>query len=256
MSKIDLTDVSFLIPVRIDSKERLENLYAVLQFIKSNFRTSITVLEADTREQVQHKLIDRKLFIEDHDPIFYRTKYLNDITRLTESKFLAIWDTDVIVPTHQITESVKLLRDEQADMIYPYDGKFYNVDKIIRQLYLAKSNIDYLTKNREKFHLVYGDFSVGGAFIVNRKKYMEAGLENENFYGWGAEDLERIKRWEILGYKIIKTEGVLYHLYHPRGINSGNHSLESNIKLKQEFCRICKMNKIELGEYVDNKISI
>ncbi len=250
MSKIDLTDVSFLIPVRIDSKERLENLYAILQFFKSNFQSSIVVLEADKTEKVHHDLIDKKIFIEDHDPVFYRTKYLNKMTRASESKFLAIWDTDVIVPSNQIVESVKLLREEQADMIFPYDGKFYNVDPVISQLYVLKRDIDFLIKNQEKFHLAYGHFSVGGAFIVNRNKYMEAGMENENFYGWGPEDQERVKRWEILGYKVRKIDGVMYHLHHPRGINSGNYSVESNINLKKEFCKVCRMSRNELREYI------
>ena len=45
-------------------------------------------------------------------------------------------------------------------------------------------------------------WSVGGAFLVNRVSYMEAGMENERFYGWGPEDVERVVRWDTLGYQI------------------------------------------------------
>jgi len=92
--------------------------------------------------------------------------------------------------------------------------------------------------------------------MVNKQKYTEAGMENENFFAWGPEDQERVKRWEILGYKVRKLDGAMYHLYHPRGVDSGNHSIESSIKLKQEFCRVCKMSKNELKRYVDTHLSI
>ena len=57
--------------------------------------------------------------------------------------------------------------------------------------------------------------SCGGAFFVNRSVYVQAGGENEHFYGWGPEDLERVKRMEILGYSVTRIKGDLYHLYHP-----------------------------------------
>ena len=47
--------------------------------------------------------------------------------------------------------------------------------------------------------------------------YVQAGGENEHFYGWGPEDLERVKRMEILGYSVTRIKGDLYHLYHLEG---------------------------------------
>lgn len=45
--KIALTDVTFMIPVRIDTLERLENILAVTNFILSHCDTNILVVESD-----------------------------------------------------------------------------------------------------------------------------------------------------------------------------------------------------------------
>lgn len=45
--KTDLKDVTFMIPVRIDSIIRLENLISVVQYLFRHFDCRIMVLEAD-----------------------------------------------------------------------------------------------------------------------------------------------------------------------------------------------------------------
>ena len=45
--KIDLTNVTFMIPVRVDSLVRLENLILTVRFLSQHFSCHIIVLEAD-----------------------------------------------------------------------------------------------------------------------------------------------------------------------------------------------------------------
>ena len=87
--------------------------------------------------------------------------------------------------------------------------------------------------------LPYGTDMRGGAFLANREAYIKAGMENENFYGWGPEDWERIERWKNLGYRIKTIDGVLFHLTHPRDMN-GKHNSEGQRKITtQEKDKIC-----------------
>ncbi len=243
-------DVTFLIPIRADSPERQENLYLVLTFIKQHFDTLIIVLEADKMEQVHHPLIDQKLFVEDHDPVFHRTKYLNQMIRESSTPYLAIWDTDVLVPSPQIELALSQLREGIADMIFPYDGHFYSTSAFFKQLYQQQKTMDVFELNRGKFLLPAGRHSVGGAFMVNREAYLNAGMENENFYGWGAEDVERVKRWEILGYCIKRIDGALYHLHHPRMENSWFASQELELRNRQELIKICRMTTNQVYKYI------
>ena len=97
---------------------------------------------------------------------------------------------------------------------------------------------------------MHGPHSVGGAFLVNRKVYLEAGGENECFYGWGPEDAERVKRMEVLGLPVCRANGSLFHLYHPRGKNSWYQNKEIEKRNRLEFLKVCGMTREELQEYV------
>ena len=45
--KTDLTDVTFIIPVKIDSDDRRRNLKITLSYLQRNFDTNIIVCESD-----------------------------------------------------------------------------------------------------------------------------------------------------------------------------------------------------------------
>lgn len=64
-------------------------------------------------------------FIEDTDPVFYRTRYLNRLLQMVTDPIVGIWDTDVLIPENQIVEAVRRLQTGKAVMSFPYDGRFY-----------------------------------------------------------------------------------------------------------------------------------
>jgi predicted glycosyltransferase involved in capsule biosynthesis len=239
-SKVSLTDFSFLVIVRIDSLNRLENLLLAIDFLHKHFDTNITVWECTSfNNGFLKRLLKKKVyyrFIEDHDLILHRTRYLNQMIEESCTSFLAIWDADVIAPIEQIIESAELLRNHKADFVYPYARYFLDTSDVIRRLYLEKLQIQVLMRNRNKMKEMYLPNPVGGAFFANRKKYIEAGMENEKFYGWGIEDGERCVRWDKLNYKIKQVEGVLFHLNHPRGLNSfPQHPDQQLIKIREHI---------------------
>ena len=250
---IDFRDVTFLIPIRIDNEVRIENFEAIIRFIDKNFVAKVIVLEADYKEKVSTSSRYTKIFVEDREPIFHRTKYLNRMVTESSTPFLAIWDADVIGIPAQIEQAVSLLRNKSADMVYPYDRYFYSVNESIKRTYLEENdNISVLTNNCPKMGLMHGSWSVGGAFIVSRNAYIDAGMENVRLYGWGPEDAERFVRWDTLGYKIKRVEGPLFHLYHPVGKTSrfGTDSIE--LRNRKEFFKICSFSPGELKSYVDS----
>jgi len=255
--KQDLLDITFLIPVRLDSLIRLENLIISVQYIQKYFRTHIFVLEAaDYNNGFIEKMIGKEVeyhFVEDRDPVFYRTKYLNRMADMTTTHYIAIWDADVIVPKEQIIDSIMKLRDHNVDMIYPYDGHFYDTSEPIRELYLKDKNIRVLSKNYLKMDLPYGDRMVGGAFMVNRDAYFYSGKENELFYGWSPEDGERFHRWKNLGMKLQHNYGNLYHLSHPRGTNSSFISKSQRQHTLNELLLTKQSTNIEILQQINER---
>ena len=251
MNKTNFADVTFLIPVRIDTPARSENLNMILQFLDSSFNTNVLVLEADSKEQSIIPGTVRKEFIKDDDPVFHRTRYLNRMTAEAKTPYLAIWDADVIGVPSQLEEGVALLRKREADMVFPYNNYFYSVSAFFKELYISNHcSLDILIQAKEYMELMHGDWSVGGGFLVNRDAYIEAGMENENFYGWGPEDAERAVRWDTLGYRVKRVDGPLFHLYHPR--KSWFDSEMTEIRNRKEFLKVCAMDKEQLKEYIQD----
>lgn len=66
-------------------------------------------------------------------------------------------------------------------------------------------------------YTVEGVIGASGTVFAQTEKYLQAGMENEDFYGWGLEDGERHYRWLSFGYRIYRSEGCLFHLSHPMG---------------------------------------
>ena len=98
--------------------------------------------------------------------------------------------------------------------------------------------------------------SVGGAFLVDKEKYLLAGGENEGFYGWGPEDIERVKRLEILGHFIGRVKGPCYHLYHPRVAETGVNHGERTIQNQKVLLDTCNKTKEELTSSIKNHIGV
>ena len=254
--RIDAKDVTFVIPVRIDSKSRMENLVLCTKLLHHHFDTNITILEADTREKVfpdERMKID-KIFIEDFDAVFHRTQYINIMIEKAHTPYIGVWDADALISPLQLEGALQKLRADEADFVLPYDGRFFHVPPETKEALKMSFEIDLLPENTDGMSLMNGNRSEGGAFLVDKRSYEQAGLENERFYGWGPEDKERIKRMEILGYKIAKTKGPLFHLPHKRGRNSWYGSPKIEIENRMEVVKICSMSTAQLKDYVKNSI--
>lgn len=252
VGRLNLLNTTFVIPVRIDSREREENLDVLLNYLNTIADTSVIILEADDVRRYTPKYTYANvtyLFVEDTDPVFHRTRYLNQLLACATTPVVGVWDTDVIVPALQIEKAVLEITEGRAVLAFPYDGMFYNVDSVRSELFREGSDIN-LMKLRMAGYPCMSLYSVGGAFLVNKVLYMQAGGENERFYGWGPEDVERVKRMEIFEQPIYRADGPLFHLHHPRGINSGYASSELEIKNRKELCTVCEMYGDELKEYI------
>ena len=248
----ELEKITIVIPLRIDSEERRTNLDASLDYLCRYKGIKIVVLEADTKSQYEPRINHPNFsyqFIEDHAPIFYRTRYLNRMLEQVNTLVAGIWDSDVIVHIEQVAEAVRYCLSG-VTLCYPYDGRFCAVSDTLSRLYRDTRDLDILTRNESQHWLMHGRYSVGGAFTVSVEKYLAAGGENEHFYGWGPEDTERRERICNLGLEIRRVSGCLYHLHHPRGVNSNFANRERAIANRREYIKVCRMNRHELEKYI------
>ena len=219
---MDITsELTIVIPVRMDSKEREENLRAILPYLISYTYATILVMEVDEEQKFFLKNTDKRIkyyFQKDTDVIFHYTRYRNELLIRSETNIVAIWDADVFLTVSQLKAGIEWVK-KGVTMCIPYDGRAFYLSP--EDSINARKNLYRYINNCEEESLIplLGRSSVGGVFIINKQRYLQAGGENENIYGWGPEDAERVKRMEILEEPVERVSGPLFHLYHPRGIN-------------------------------------
>lgn len=247
--------LTIVILVRIDSFERLRNLELVLCSL-SLMNLSVIVLEADKIPKCAALLSSfgfRYEFVEDLDSIFHRTHYLNKLLRVCESQVVGVWDTDVILTQQQVEEALESILIRNYAMSSPYNGIAYYLSENQSARYAIRREISFLQACVSDSSRLMGRPSWGGVFLVNRKIYLQCGGDNEQFYGWGPEDAERVHRMEILGYPIYRVMSApLFHLWHSRGINSMYFSDKAAMQSQHEFVKVCSMNAMELRAYIDS----
>ncbi len=223
-NKYDFSDVTFLIPVRVDSIYRLENLQLCVHFLQRYFNTGIKVLEADKyNNHIIEKLLPDidYLFVKDMDDIYHRTKYQNLLVENVQTPYISIWEADILAYPKRMVEAVEQLRAGNADVAYPYNGVALDTSFLLREYYAKTRDLSVLQNNTRLMNALYDKTDLpGGAIFYNRKAYIDGGKDDEQFYGWGNEDFERHIRWETLEYNIFRAESVIFHLSHTRGDNS------------------------------------
>lgn len=248
-----MRELHIIIPVRIDSAERFRNLELVLHSLYS-MEIPVTVLEADKQSYCSALLSTfhyQYKYIEDTNEIFHRTRYLNQLLRMCSTPVVGVWDSDIIVSLSQIEQSLSAILEQGYVMSSPYNGEFRFLTAQQSKSYAANREYTFLQSCFSPDIPFRKRASWGGAFLVNRESYLHCGGENEHFYGWGPEDVERVHRLEILGHPAHRVESApLYHLWHPRGANSSASDADRAFQNRAELVKICSMTRSELEQEV------
>jgi len=235
--KKDLKDCTFIIPIRIESTDRLRNIITVFCYIISNFDTNIIVKEVDTESRFESEALPQikefcgdvscinHIFEKSHESLFLREKILNEMLVLTKTKVVVNYDCDVVFPLESYEESYRRIMDNESDMIYPYgEGpyqyKIFCDDQMVTDFLNNDFNFDIL---KEKSYNDNAGF--GWVQFLNRDIYFEGGMENENFMGSAPDDYERAHRFKTLGYRVHRVDNYICHLEHFRGMNSYPNSM-------------------------------
>ena len=261
--KHDLSQATFIIPVRIESPDRLRNVVTTTAFLMENFNTNIIIKEVD-KESVFHRdalpllesVLDQEniftnfnyIFEQSDDPLFHRQRILNEMVLEADTEIVVNYDCDVILPIDSYLWAYKMIRDGISDVVYPYGQGEYQKqvdrdDQVVSN-FLETGDYAHLD-SASKIHT--SDF--GWAQFFKRSVYIEGGLENENFKAYAPEDKERHYRFKKLGYKVDRiADGWVYHLEHARGENSWftNPHMQSNM---DEWGKIQSMTREQLKEY-------
>ena len=265
MKKIDLSKATFIIPIRIESDDRLRNVITSVCFLLSNFDTTVVIREVDRESRFSKdalpqisEFFDGKYenlihqFVKSDEPSFHRQKVLNDMIMEAKTDVVVNYDCDIILPITSYVQAYEKVVNGTSDVVYPYGNGNFQIqvfadDQIVTDFLVNGFDFSVLKKRSKQFDAKYGFVQ-----FFNRNVYIEGGLENENFVAYAPEDVERFYRYTTLGYRVSRISDVVYHLEHERTPNSwfNNPHMQSN---NAEWEKIQTMDKNTLKKYITNQ---
>lgn len=260
---IDLSQSTFIIPIRIESSDRLRNVITTSAFLLENFKTNIIIKEVDSESIFQRDalpiikdIVDvevdiKHIFERSEEPLFHRQKVLNEMIMEADTEIVVNYDCDAILPLDSYKQAYDMIMNRESEVVYPYGRGQYQyrvfADDDTVSNFLESYNYQYLI-DKSKRH----DSEFGWIQFFKRDVYVEGGMENENFKAYAPEDKERFYRYKTLGYSVGRIDSDIYHLEHARGENSWftNPHMQSNMDL---WDKLQNMNKSQLIEYYSNQ---
>ena len=252
---IDLKDTTFIIPVKIESDDRLRNVITVCCFLLENFDTKVILKEVDTESVFKESALPQiSEYVEDSiknlthvhqvpdDSVFYRMRYLNEMLAMVETDVVANYDSDVLLPIDTYVKAQEMCKGEY-DLVYPFGfGTQENQVKWQKKVFASDELVsDFLNQNFDfsifENHSQKDRAQWGHAQFFKRTSYIKGGMENENFKAWGPEDEEKHYRFPKLGYNIGRVIDWVYHLEHSRGDDSERTNIyfHDNLKLMEDI---------------------
>lgn len=147
----------------------------------------------------------------------------NNAAKQSEYKYIALADIDAIIPHEQM--------QPLGDVTYPY-SYIVDIDK----------------QGNKQMH--WGRYWRYGLMIIfDRQKFIDFGGENEEFKGYGWDDLERFFRALNFGLHVTQVEGPAYHMQHD-SLYDKQHTTNPHSIDNWKLMNIQRM-KYELGEYYE-----
>jgi hypothetical protein len=250
----ELNEVTFIVPVFIDSYDRLNNVKTVMGYLNHHFKTNVIVhelvnyetqlpfLSEFTNLNIQHIVQTKK------SDTYERTRQLNEMLSMVQTDVVCNYDVDVILPIESYIASVENIVNGSCDVIYPYEVGMWQ-KKVFQSFDRTEFMKSYDIHSITEFDIFTAE--VGHCFFIKTKLYKECGGENEEFLAYAPEDKERYFRFAKFGYTIGRIDGFVYHFEHMRTANSNNANpyMEKNNRL---YSHLYNMDLSQLKEYYSN----
>jgi predicted glycosyltransferase involved in capsule biosynthesis len=256
VKRFDLTKTTFIIPLRIETADRMRNIITILIYLTRNFDTKIIVKEVDESSVYEREVLPvlkqalepewleciHHVFEKSEEFTFHRTKILNDMLWMVDTPVVVNYDSDILLPLETYINATNMIakgwvhpdveNGKPVKVIYPYGNGNYQFqchvgDNEVTNFINSGFNFEYFNG-----HMRQWDAKYGFCQFFDTEEYKKLGGENENFVAYGYEDDERHFRFNLLS-SVARIDDYVYHLEHGRTKNSwfNNPHCEDNKKL-------------------------
>ena len=256
-------DLTFLIPTRIETEDRLRNIISSVSYLLRHVPAKVIVKEVSGRNTFKFRALPEIkkyadttnltcLYEENNEPLFCKSKVLNDLIVAADTKVVANYDADCILPISSYGQAYEMIKDNECDVVYPYGCGIYQWKadynmQIFDEFVNSWNGTSVLDKNK-----TLSNSTIGWSQFIDRQKYIDGYMMNENFVSWGCEDDEFYFRMSTLGYNIGRVHDYVYHLEHGRTHNSwfSNPNFNNNWQL---WNTIKKFDRDQLVSYYESQ---
>lgn len=262
-------DLTFLIPIKLETPDRVRNITTVLSYLIKNYDAKILVREYDVCSRFQDSVMNflckkfdsqslKKLnfsYTPQDKNYFHKTKILNDLLEISDTEVVCNYDADVILPVASVKKAYENIISKKSDAVYPYGAGIYQKAVLYNsEVYeeFINSNMDEEDIQKLQLHSQISTSTIGWCQFIRRKNYIDSFMMNENFASWGPEDCELFYRLNVMGNKVDRIDDVIYHLEHARSNDSwfSNPNWQENVRM-WEWIR--RQNKETLINYYKNQ---
>lgn len=247
---IDLNNTTFLIPVYIDSNDRLENSIAVLGYLNHHFQTNVIIHEfvddVSKLDLSKYKNLRIQHITEKNElKVYHRTRQLNLMLSMVKTSVVCNYDIDVILPVHTYLICEYLLHNKIFDLVYPYGFGNYQIQVDQR---FSKIDFNFDLNNIDVGYQKLERAEYGHCMFFNTESYKRIGGENEEFISYGPEDSERYQRAFKFGLNIHRIKDRVYHFEHSR-TKFSNQDHENYFKNKDLYVKLTSFDSQKIFDY-------
>ena len=272
MKKINLSDLSIIISIKVDSEDRLRNILFLIKYFDYFFSGFEIILVEQGIEKnlmnyvknyefIQYKFINSRF-------AHYKTRNLNLATMFSTRPYIMMCDSDILCIPNCLKISIEMLKNG-CEFVSPHNGIMVQINKsfipfnnsnklddFLRDFIYFPKNHD-LIRNKNlnlNFEPLYGNSkydNTGGCIIYKKSASISIGNWNENIISYGFEDMEFVYRIKKFGFELFKIDNFnIYHMEHQRNVDSYyNNFYRSN---EREWLYINSLDLNDLRNYVDN----
>jgi predicted glycosyltransferase involved in capsule biosynthesis len=267
--KTDFNDISLIVPIRIDTESRGDNLFITHNFYKKyckNIRFVFVENDHEIKSMFKSSFLYPNIneiycFI-GNDKDFNKCITYNIGAKLSTTKYLCLIDLDVIIHPQQIIKAKNKIIENKMDLMIAYNGLAFYLSEQSKSNFEKEYNYECLRSNipenrsvnyKNENLLIGNNQAVGGCLVVERSTFFKFKGFNPNFIGWGYEDNEIISRVQRLGYNVGRINGkedVLWHLPHESKSSKPKEQHNYYEKNHQICSMVESITKEQLEEYI------
>ena len=180
-----MNNLTYIMPTRIESNDRLRNIVTSVSYLLTNFpEAKVLVKEVDKQSVFkQHALpaIENivntcnllHIFEQSDDDLFHKTRILNDLILEADTEVVASHDVDVVYPLSSHRAAYNAIIGGQCDVVYPYGCGVYQFQvnypvEVFENFVQSKFDLQQIMP-----HCRTEASTIGWTQFYNRKKVIE-----------------------------------------------------------------------------------